>query len=305
MALFTKSVKPANAPESEAESPLPPELQKAMSKVTEIGSLPEVTARIIDVVENPKSTAHDMHEVVQADPALATKILKVVNSAFYGLPSQIASLDRAILMLGMNSVKNLALAASIAKLIRNGQLSSQFSARDLWYHSIAVGVCAKLLASTCRSVPADEAFVAGLVHDMGLIVMQQLFPERLTAVVDQCFHTPQNFCAAETAAIGASHQQFGGALATKWKFPPGLRHAVAYHHDPSSLQPEFQKVTAVIYLADMVCCQAKHGFYLTGQIHEPAQWMLDLTGLTLEQLQAAEAQLPERIAEAEQIFSVA
>ena len=83
---------------------LPPQLQKAMARVAEISSLPEITTRIVEVVENPRATAHDMHEIVKNDPALAAKILKVVNSAFYGLPSQISSLDRAIVMLGLGEV---------------------------------------------------------------------------------------------------------------------------------------------------------------------------------------------------------
>ena len=102
------------APDNE----LSPELLKAMSRVREISSLPEVTTRIVEVVEDPKSTAQDMHEIVRHDPALAAKVLKVVNSAFYGLPSQIASLDRAIVMLGLSAVKNIALAASLSRLFR-------------------------------------------------------------------------------------------------------------------------------------------------------------------------------------------
>ena len=125
---------------------LPPHLQKAMSRVTEISSLPEITTRIVQVVEDPRSTAHDMHEIVKNDPALAAKILKVVNSAFYGLPAQIASLDRAIVMLGLSAVKNIALAASLARLFKPEAITAQFTAKDLWKHCIAVGVCARLLS---------------------------------------------------------------------------------------------------------------------------------------------------------------
>ena len=300
MPLFTTS--PAKSTGGSGKA-LPPELQKAMGRMTEISSLPEVTARIVQVVEDPRATAREMHEVVQTDPALAAKILKVVNSAFYGLPSQIASLERAILMLGLGMVKDLALAASLSRLVKADRISEHFGARDLWIHSIAVGVCARLLAKVARSILPDQAFVAGLMHDMGLIAVLQLFPEKVKQVTELCHQEPQNFCAVEERIIGADHQTFGAALAAKWKFPPGLRNAIAYHHEPSSLQPEFQSAAATVYIADALCCQGRYGFWLTAQIQAPEEWMLKLINVSPEQLEAVVAGLPDAVAEAEQIFA--
>ena len=281
---------------------LPPHLQKAMSRVTEINSLPEVTTRIVEVVEDPRATAHDMHDIIKNDPALATKILKVVNSAFYGLPSQIASLDRAIIMLGLSAVKNIAMAASLARLFKGDSISEHFAATDLWRHCIAVGVTARELARRANNAQADEYFVAGLVHDTGLLIAGQLFADEFRTVADRCYEAPQNFCAAELALIGADHQCFGGALATKWKFPPALRYANAYHHDPSPLQPEFRKIATVIYLADTICCTMQHGFYLTGQTQQITTEDLELIGLDAAAMGEVCEGLAEKIAEAEQIL---
>lgn len=300
MALFTTSSDSKQAP---AGKTLPEELQKALNKVTEISSLPEVTARIVEVVEDPKATARDIHDVVQADPALAAKLLKVVNSAFYGLPSQIASLDRAILMLGLNVVKNLALATSLTRLIKGGNICDQFSTRDLWRHSIAVAVCARQLATRGRALQPDEAFVAGLVHDMGLIVAQQLFAQPVQQVATQCLEQPQNYCAAEEAVLGADHQAFGATLAVRWKFPPGLRHAIGYHHEPSSLQPEFQKITVTTYVADTLCSRGQYGYWLTAQTQEVDDWMLELLKVSPEDIESIQVGLPDAVDEAEGIFS--
>jgi HD-like signal output (HDOD) protein len=282
---------------------LTPQLQQALAKVTEIGSLPEVTAQIVHVIEDPNATGREVQEAVQNDPALATKILKLVNSAFYGLPAQVASLERAIVMLGLSAVRNLALAASLSRLFKDDQISDQFSTTDLWQHSVAVGVCAKLLARTGGTLPGDEAFVAGLVHDMGLIVAQQLFRAQVKEIAERCRAEPQNFCALEETIIGADHQALGGALATKWKFPPGLCHAVAYHHNPSTLQPELQRVAALVYLADTICCQEQHGFWLTAQTQQPPEWMMKLTGITATDVETVTAELPQRLTEAQQIFT--
>jgi len=110
----------------------------AVKQLSHIATLPEVTLGIIELVENPNSSAQDLNELIGRDPALSARILKVVNSAFYGLPRQIGSINRAISMLGLNAVKNIAIAASLAKLFRGGALCDRFDAKELWDHSIAV-----------------------------------------------------------------------------------------------------------------------------------------------------------------------
>ncbi len=293
----------AQASPAQSAQTLPPHLQKALAGVTEITALPEITTKIMDVVEDPKATAHDMHEIVKNDPALAAKILKVVNSAFYGLPAQIASLDRAIIMLGLSAVKNIALAASLSRLFKPESISDQFAPRDLWKHCIAVGVCAKLLARADSKDFAEEVFVAGLMHDMGLLIEHQLFPDQLKEVADRCFKEPQDFCAAETAIIGADHQAFGAELAAKWKFPAGLRNSIAYHHQPMKLKPEFRRLAAYVYVADTICCQSKHGFWLTAGHQVIDDVILGAINQTPETIEALMSDLPEHIEEAQSIFS--
>lgn len=282
---------------------LPPTLAKALEKVTEISAIPEITTRIMDVVEDPKATARDMHDIVKCDPALAARVLKVVNSAFYGLPSQIANLDRAIIMLGLSAVKNIALAASISRLFTPEPICEQFEARDLWKHSIAVGVCSRLLARKVTREFAEEAFVAGLVHDMGLLIEHQLFGAKLRQVALRCFHQSEDFRAVEREVIGADHEAFGAALAVKWKFPQSLRSAIAHHHEPGQLNPEFRRLPTFIHVADVHCCQLKHGFYLTAAHQSIAPAALQDIGLTPATLEATLVELPARIAETEAVFS--
>src|SRR5437763_9892064 len=131
-------------------------IAEAIKKVTTIATLPEVTARIVATVEDPRSTASQLHKIVSHDPALVTRILKVVNSAFYGLPGQIGSVERAIVLLGLNAIKNIAVAASIGQLFRMTKICKDFSAKDLWTHCIAVGVCARDLAKQMKLPIADE-----------------------------------------------------------------------------------------------------------------------------------------------------
>jgi len=275
----------------------------ALSRLGEVASLPEVATRILEVVEDANATAHDMHQIIKSDPALAAKVLKVVNSAFYGVPSQIASLERAIVMLGLSAVKNIALAASLSRLFRAEAISEHFAARDLWRHSIAVAVAARLIAVTGQRAPADEVFVAGLVHDLGLIALRQLYPQKTRTLVDQAMNRPAQFAALETELIGISHALIGAELATRWRFPPVLRSALAFHHHPHRAPAEHQTVARVVHAADVEACRGRYGFWLSASGKTLSAEELEAVGLNEVLLKALVAQMAQLVEEAEQIFS--
>src|SRR6476646_560507 len=206
----------------------------ALKKVSTIATLPEVTAKIVQTVEDPKSTAAQLHKIVAHDPALATRILKVVNSAFYGLPGQIGSVERAIVLLGLNAIKNIAVAASIGQLFRMTKICKDFTAKDLWTHCIAVGVCARDLAKQMKLSIADEAFLAGMIHDVGILLQLQTSPEQLRQVCEAA-QTEKDFCEMERQIIGIDHQMLGAALCEQWKFPHSCQLVAGNHHTPTKL----------------------------------------------------------------------
>ena len=133
-------------------------VREAISKVATLATLPEITSRIVSLVDDPRSSAAQLHKVVAHDPALVSRILKVVNSAFYGLPGQIGTVDRAIVLLGLNAVKSIAVAASLGQLFRAAKLCEGYSARDLWTHCVCVAVTAREMARQLRLPIVEEAF---------------------------------------------------------------------------------------------------------------------------------------------------
>lgn len=275
-------------------------VDKALATIGEIATLPEVTIKIIHIVEDPKSTARDLHEVIKNDPALSVKVLKVVNSAFYGLPGQVASVDRAIILLGLSAVKNIAIAASIARLFKGKRISEQFSAADLWRHSVAVAVAARALGKLSpHPVMLDELFVAGLIHDIGTLVERQAFPDEFTDIIRRCSYSSQDFLQCERDIIGADHQAFGVGLTTKWKFPRHLRAAVGFHHSPQSVSAELKNIASLIHVADVIACQEQLGFYLTAQNDAVDPALLESLGLTDQQVDEVRETLPRQLAEAE------
>lgn len=279
-------------------------VHQALGSVGEIATLPEVTIKIIEIVEDSKSTARDLHEVIKNDPALSVKVLKVVNSAFYGLPGQVASVDRAIILLGLSAVKNIAIAASIARLFKGKRISEHFSAADLWRHSVAVAVIGRAIAK-CSPHPGltDEIFVAGLIHDIGTLVERQIFPDQFSQVIDRCMAGEGNFRQCERDIIGADHQAFGVGLTTKWKFPRHLRAAVGFHHNPESLSVELRNMAVLIQMADIVCCQERIGFYLTAYGDELTDEMYETLGVTPAQIEEIRASMVDMVADAEGVLT--
>jgi len=278
----------------------PAVITKALSKIGDIATLPEVTLRVIEIVEDPRSTARDLHDVIKTDPALSAKILKVVNSAFYGLPGQIASVDRAIVMLGLSAVKNISIAASMTRLFRGDRLTEEFGAQDLWRHSVCVAVASRSIASAAGlRLGLDEMFLAGLIHDLGVLAERQAFAEKLAEVIRRCRAGDVPFTRAEHEVIGADHQQFGEALCAKWKFPRHLRAVVGYHHQVDRVGPEYVKLVTIVHLADVVACQERIGFYLSAQDEVIQEEHLEALKLDAGRVEEIRAGLKDAAASAE------
>jgi putative nucleotidyltransferase with HDIG domain len=258
---------------------------RVLNRLGNIATLPDVTLRVIEVVEDPEGTAYELHRVIKSDPVLSAKILKVVNSSLYGLPGQIGDVNRAIVMLGLSAVKNIATAASMAQMFNGRHHPDLFSAKALWRHSVAVGVAAKKISQVAHChAPPDEMFLAGLLHDIGLLIERQTMPRELAEVARRCRDGEGSLLMLETKVIGANHQDFGEALATKWGFPPQLCAAVGTHHDPGRSPESLRTFPATLRCADILCCQESLGFDL------PA-WGDELDADLLDQIEVTEAQL--------------
>ena len=252
-------------------------ITEAINAISHIATLPEITLKIIEMVENPRSTAQDLNKLISNDPALVSRIL--------------------------NAVKNIVIAASLTKLFRGGRVSPHFSAKDLWTHSIAVGVMSKLIVGKLNNALPDEAFLAGLIHDIGILVELQALREPLVEVAERASREAVKYVDLETQVIGVDHQALGTALTMKWKFPRSFQYVTGHHHNPLALAPECRWLTMVIYVADTICCREGLGYTLTckGQEIDPA--VLAELGLTMEIVNDLAKTLPEALKETEAMLT--
>ena len=206
------------------------------------------------------------------------------------------------MLLGLNAVKNIAVAASLGQLFRGVKLCEPFTAKDLWTHCVAVGVTARELARQAKLSVADEAFLAGMIHDIGILVQLQLAPEKLRQVCETAKAGAEDFCAVERRILGIDHEQLGMGLAEHWRFPRSCQQVAGYHHHPAALGEDSRTLVNLVYLADTLCCQSANGFNLTAKNQKPADVDLKSVGIDQAVIDRVVAKMPELIANAASVF---
>lgn len=239
-------------------------VRTTIERVAAVATLPEVAIRIMRIADDPAASEDTLHDVLLTDPALAARVLKVVNSAFYRRQREVASPRAAIRLLGVEAIRNVALASSLHRLFRGRRSIPGFDPGAVWNHCVAVGTAARSIAAHTGAAAPEEAMLAGLLHDIGLIVAMQAWLPEFTRVVQRAQeHEPYHFLALELEEIGATHEQFGGALCDAWNFPSPLVQACRYHHDFRSLPWPEQKFPALVHLADVIAAQIGVGYTAT------------------------------------------
>ena len=275
-----------------------------IQKCSQIATLPSVAAQIIRLSEDPDSTIEDLNAVIVNDPVLGIRILKLVNSAYYGMPGQIHSIKRAIVMLGLKAVKNIAIAASLVNMVRGGRVCSTFNAADLWDHSVAVATGAQLLAHKSTLVPMDEAFLAGLIHDIGIVLEMQAFGPQFADMI-QILSSEETltFRNAEIEAFGASHEEFGTGLCKAWNFPRILQSVTGYHHRPWELDESERLLPTLIHIADVLVARINLGYTRTVETHAIDAELLAATNITEDDLESTAQSMPEAMRESQRLLS--
>jgi len=243
-------------------------IRRLLDHVSDIPPLPSVTTRILRVAEDPVSSAQDLTEIISRDPALTSQILKAANSAFYGFPQKIGTVYLAVVILGFNMVRTIVLGTGVLKLFRAKSASTSIlNPNTFWEHSLKCGVACRLLATNYKYHVAGEAFTAGLLHDIGRIVLAHYTTHQFEKVFK---HSEDHRCSmldAEMAVLGFSHADVGGYLLEKWSLPIPIVDAVCFHHFPGQSRhaPDLASITHVAdYLSHL------HSFRRGEEPQEPS-----------------------------------
>jgi putative nucleotidyltransferase with HDIG domain len=228
-------------------------LKQIQTYIARLPSLSTTAAKVLETCNNPKSSPNDLNRVISLDPVLTGQVLRLINSAYYSLRQPVSSLTRAIIMLGINTVKNLVLSCAILEQLRHKQSFRALSAEKFWAHSLGVGVIAKCLAviKGVSLADQDEFFICGLLHDLGKIPLNQKFPNEYFEVLDMAKRSCWSLGHAESVVFGIDHATIGGLIARKWRLSPAVIESLDCHHRPEESPPDLRQAVFMVALADI------------------------------------------------------
>ena len=210
-----------------------PKLKRYISTIGDLPSVPALASEVMKLVENQNTTAEELRHVIDQDPAVAARILKVANSSLYGFSRAIETLSHAIALLGFRTVRNLVMAASLRQTFKHFGLTEKL----LWEHATLAGIVALRLASHPKIAhDPEEAFTAGLLHDLGKIAFNNSSREQYGRVVARVYNDGLSFVAAEREEFGFDHAELGACVADKWRLAESLVTAIRDHHSPEALE---------------------------------------------------------------------
>ena len=227
------------------------QIYKQLDRIKEIPTLPTIVFELNQHLQNPETSIAKVSETIEKDQAMALKILKLVNSAFYGFRSKVSDVKNAVVLMGFNAVHNAIISVSVVNALPKTLLFQDFEMIEFWKHSLAVAVTSKNIAQTSGVESPDNCFVGGLLHDVGKVIMAQNFTEEFVKVWTLMQNEYLSFYEAEQRELPIDHTKIGAYLADRWQLPQGLTDAIRWHHD---FQPDNGSTGFMmnIHLADIL-----------------------------------------------------
>ncbi len=232
-------------------------VSRLISKVKDIVSLPDIYQKLMEVIDNPLSSAADVADVISCDPGLTARLLRIVNSAFYSFPSKIDTVSRGVTILGTKELCDLALATSVINMF-DGALSGLVDMNLFWNHSMGCGVFARKLALLRHEPNAERFFVMGILHDIGRLILLSHAPDIVRATIMRASLSRNALYVIEEQMLNFSHADVGAALLKAWRLPASHQEAVAFHHKPSKSR-RFKLEAAIIHVADILATATTMG----------------------------------------------
>lgn len=278
------------------------ELEELLDNVDQLVSLPAICIRLSEMVDDPSCSAQDLGRVINQDVALTARLLRIANSPMYGLSTQVDTVTRAVTVLGTKQVRDLALASAAIKAFE-GIPNTLVSMRSFWEHSIFCALCARTLAMDCLRNQRESVFVAGLLHDMGKLVLYNQLPNLSRRILEGTSNgsKSQESQITERELIGFDHADVGAELAHRWALPISLQESIAFHHDPDRAEHNRIEV-AIVHIANSLSVLAARKTEDLNRAPEILEAAWKITGIEKEMIPATIASAKAQISSATALF---
>ncbi len=229
-----------------------PTLESVVRQIDEVSSLPHVAMRIMEIANAPDSGAADLKEVMESDTALSARVLRCVNSSAYAVRTQITNLQQAVAYLGLKQIRNLAMTISVSELFQKDETVGRYRRSDLWRHMVSVGICSRMIAMRLKFTNFEDMFLAGLLHDIGIVLEDQHLHDHFSAVMHS-LSGETTLAAAERAGFGFDHTMLGEEVAKLWGFPEAARATIRYHHMSAHYRGAHVDIVRCVEVANLLC----------------------------------------------------
>jgi len=254
-----------------------------LSIIEEIPAIPDVVVKVMQLTRNPDVTAKELTDMISNDPGLTGNILRLCNSAYYGIPRVVSSLNQAVMYLGFHTIRNLVLTCSINSFFNPKQPVYGYVNGGIWHHSVACAITSELICNHVRPELHDSAFTAGLLHDIGQLILGISIKDTSESIVDMMINGGVDELNAEINSLGFTHEELGAHLANAWNFPDELIHAICHHHNPLDSKTQTE-MTSIIHIADAMALELGFGIELEQMKFPVNPAALEMFGLNQEWL---------------------
>ena len=253
------------------------EAQQLIRGIGKLTSLPEVCVRVNEMVDDPRVSSSAIGKVISRDTALTSQLLRLANSAFYNFPGKVSTISRAVTVIGERELRYLVLALSAVRSFSKVPVDL-INMASFWRHSVYTGVMARLIAGRCRVLHAERLFVAGLMHDVGMLVALSRIPEIESEAMQRAEESGRSLYELENELIGCNHAQIGRALLEQWNLPSALCETVGCHHEIDEAV-EARLDAAIVHISNVAANRAELAVDHGGAMPEvdPLAW--EVTGL--------------------------
>lgn len=229
--------------------------EKIVQATGDLPTMPHVAGVVLQKLGNPNTTPKDLHQTISSDQALAARVLKVANSPLYGCSRAINRLSDAVVIMGFDSLRSLVMSSVMQDLFKSFGLTEKL----LWEHSFGCAAVSKYVAKSIRYPKVEEAFLAGLLHDIGKVVLNLKIPDKTREVIQEVYNNPGlGFLQAEQEKFGFDHAQVGKLIAKKWNFAAVIEEVIGCHHDPRHAQV-LPVLTVIVNFSNAICHKLEIG----------------------------------------------
>lgn len=270
------------------------------ARVKAFPSMPSAAAKLLSLLDNPDTTISQIERILRYDPGLTANILKLTNSAYFGLPAKVGSVKHAVVLLGWKRLIQLIMASCVSAIMNRSVPGYDLPPGGLWRHSIAVSVAAEGLMKQLKIPMDDETFTAALVHDLGKLVLGSSIKDDVETI-ELAASEGVPFEVAEHMVLGTDHAEVGAQILTNWSFPPEIVSAVRWHHEPDSAD-ETSTLIDIVHVANVLCLMIGIGVGREGLRHEPSLLATKRLGLKTSHLEAVASMTLQWVDELTDVF---